>query len=171
MTGIEHPTWGLSWQSFPAALWRPAGDWMFWRWLTREEDRERAHPALDMASAYLGNALSTRVDPPPVPQQRATLTPSGELQLTRILPRPADVAWHEVVDAFCVVDGHGIVEATPRELVLRYPDVVIRVRPGNDTPAPQWEPRANGGWWSVRLDASALGERTEIVHHWSLTLT
>ena len=32
MDGIDHPGWGLAWQSMPVAYWRNKGDWGFLQW-------------------------------------------------------------------------------------------------------------------------------------------
>ncbi len=169
MTGVDHPTWGLSWQTFPAALWRPAGDWAFWRWTTREGDRVRAHPALDKHSAYLGNALTARVDPPPVPRMTSTLSREGKLIMERLLPIPTGVAWDEVEDAFCLVGSDATSVAEGNQLFLSWPDARVTVRwrgEGDIT----WEPATDGGRWVVRRTAADLAGRTELRHCWELEL-
>lgn len=64
MDRVEHPTWGLSWQSMPVAFAAGADGWGFVRWHTREGGVDRFHPARDKASAYLRNALTDAVVPP-----------------------------------------------------------------------------------------------------------
>ncbi|MCB1104985.1 MAG: hypothetical protein H7A44_06270 [Opitutaceae bacterium] len=167
MAGVDHPTWGLSWQTFPAALWRPQGDWAFWRWTTREGDRVRAHPALDKHSAYLGNALSAQVDPPPLPRMTSTLSPAGHLVMERELPLPGAVRWDEVEDAFCLLESDAVVRAEKNALELRWPDAVVRVRWLGDAPI-SWEPAARGGRWVVRYSAEQLTGRAELTHRWEL---
>jgi hypothetical protein len=169
MAGVDHQTWGLSWQSFPAAFWRPAGDWGFWRWITREGNRVRGHPALDRHGAYLGNALSARVDPPPVPRMTSTLTPQGCLEIERRLPVPPGADWDEVKDAFCLLGSGATVKAEGARLHLRWPDAAITLRWAGHG-APHWEPRDGGGWWQVRYTREALEGRTELVHRWTATL-
>lgn len=167
MEEVDHQTWGLSWQTFPAALWRPAGDWAFWRWTTREGDRVRAHPAIDKHSAYLGNALSARVEPPPVPRMTSTLTPDGQLVMERVLPMPNGVEWNEVSDAFCVLNTEATIRANGRDLELCWPDAVVRVRWLGDAPI-VWEPAARGGQWVVRYRDVQLAGRAALVHCWGL---
>lgn len=169
MAGVEQLTWGLSWQSFPAALWRSQGDWAFWRWITREGDRVRAHPALDRSSAYLGNALAEQFPTPPVPEQTSTLTAGGRLELWRTLPVPEPSGWTEVTDAFCLLDSSAVVTLDGTRLRLRWSDCTVTVELVEKGP-PRWEPHAGGGWWVVRKDRAALRGQQSLVHHWVLTL-
>jgi len=169
MAGVDHQTWGLSWQTFPAALWRPGGDWGFWRWITRTGDRERAHPALDRHSAYLGNALSPQCDPPPVPRLVSTLAAHGHLELDRTLPVPAGTSWDEVTDAFCLVSSDAEVRVEGARLHLIWPDARVILRWANHG-APRWMPEPGGGRWQVRYPREALAGRTEITHHWTATI-
>jgi hypothetical protein len=169
MTGVDHPTWGLSWQTFPAALWRPAGDWAFWRWVTRSGEIVRAHPAIDKHTAYLGNALALQLDPPPVPRMRSTLGPVGHLEMERVLPLPAESGWDEVTDAFCLLDSTAEVSVDGSVLTLRWPERTVLVRwIGNGVPV--WEPAERGGWWTVRLPAAELAGHEKLVHRWELRL-
>lgn len=96
----EHQRWGLSWQTFPAALWRPAGDWGFLRFTTRRGDDMRAHPALDKARAYLANALGPG-QPPPLGHTRGAQ--HGPHWITLRTPPGLSAkqpAWDEVTDGF-----------------------------------------------------------------------
>jgi hypothetical protein len=170
MEGVDHQTWGLSWQTFPAALWRPAGDWGFWRWATRSGDCERGHPAFSKASAYLGNALSTKVDPPPIPRMTSTLSPDGQLTMQRRLPVPSEADWDEVSDSFCLFDSHAQITANGVQLTLRWPDATVVVKWRGEG-EPVWEPSAQGGNWVVRYDRAALAGATVLAHHWELTLS
>lgn len=169
MAGVDQQTWGLSWQTFPAAFWRPAGDWGFWRWTTCEGDRSRAHPALALADAYLGNALTTRVNPPPVPQMISTLSREGRLEMERRLPVPAENGWNQVEDAFWLLNSAAVIAAESTTLTLRWPDAVVHLRWLGDAPI-IWMPAARGGRWAVRYDAIDLVGLTELVHRWELTL-
>jgi len=169
MTGIEHPTWGLSWQTFPVAFWRPAGDWGFWRWLTREGERGRAHPALDKHSAYLGNALSTKLNPPPIPEFSSSLTSDGRLTMERILPIPAAAQWDEVGDAFDLLGSDANITVEGAQLRLHWSDceLVINWLGGGE---PVWEPVNGGGRWVVRYDRAALAKIDKLTHRWELSL-
>ncbi|MBP9911938.1 MAG: hypothetical protein KBF26_00890, partial [Opitutaceae bacterium] len=167
MAGVDHQNWGLSWQTFPAALWRTAGDWAFWRWTTREGERVRAHPALDLRSAYLGNALAARVDPPPVPRMSATLTRDGHLCMERMLPLPAEAKWDEVSDEFHLLNSDAKVALQEGALVVHWPDATVRVRwLGEETIA--WESADRGGRWVVRYTPAQLTGRDALVHRWEL---
>lgn len=66
MDRVEHPTWGLSWQSMPVAFAAGSDGWGFLRWHAKESGVDRFHPARDKNSAYLHNALSDMVVPPMV---------------------------------------------------------------------------------------------------------
>ncbi len=169
MAGVDQQTWGLSWQTFPAAFWRPAGDWGFWRWITRTGDRERAHPALDRASAYLGNALAAQLEPPPVPRLVSTLTPQGYLEMERTLPVPAGADWDEVTDAFCLISSGAEVRVEGARLHLIWPDARVILRWANHG-APHWVAGPGGGRWQVRYPREALAGRTEITHCWTATI-
>jgi len=170
MEGVDHQTWGLSWQTFPAALWRPAGDWGFWRWATRAGDCERGHPAFGKESAYLGNALSTKVTPPPIPRMTSTLTQDGVLTMERTLPVPAAAEWDEVCDSFVILDSDAVIAANGKQLELRWPDAVVTIRWLGDS-VPKWEPLERGGHWVVRYDRAALVGVDSLTHRWELTLT
>ena len=150
-------------------MWRPAGDWAFWRWLTRTGATVRAHPAIDKHTAYLGNALALHLDPPPVPRLRSTLDADGHLVMERELPVPAEAGWDEVTDAFCLLDSTADVTADGKVLTLRRPERTVEVRWGGDG-APVWEPAERGGWWTVRLPAAQFAGRNRFVHRWELRL-
>jgi len=168
MEGVDHQDWGLSWQTFPAALWRPEGDWGFWRWTTRSGECERGHPAFSKASAYLGNALSTKVTPPPIPRMTSTLTPEGELTMERSLPVPAAAEWDEVRDSFVILDSDAVITAGTNQLELRWPDSVVTITwLGEGTPV--WKPEGRGGNWEVGYDRTALSGIDQLVHRWLLS--
>ncbi len=170
MEGVDHQTWGLSWQTFPAALWRPAGDWGFWRWATRSGDCERAHPAFSKASAYLGNALSKKVDPPPIPRMTSTLTREGVMTMERKLPVPAEAEWDELSDAFTILDSDAAITADGAHLTLRWPDGVVVVKWQGEG-IPEWRPESRGGTWVVHYDQAMLAGIESLTHRWELTLT
>jgi len=44
MEGIDHRSWGLSWQSMPVAYWRTEGDWGFLQWESVVDGTPRTHP-------------------------------------------------------------------------------------------------------------------------------
>ena len=170
MENVDHQEWGLSWQTFPAALWRPAGDWGFWRWSTRAGDCERAHPAMSKATAYLGNALSTKVTPPPIPRMTSTLTQDGVLTLERTLPVPAEAEWDEVSDSFTILDSDAEITVDGAQLTLRWSDCVVVVKWQGEG-FPEWRPELRGGSWVVHYDQATLAGIDSLTHRWELTLT
>lgn len=169
MEGVDHQTWGLSWQTFPAALWRPQGDWGFWRWATQAGDVKRAHPAFSKASAYLGNALSTKVTPPPIPRMTSMLTPEGKLTMERSLPVPAEAEWEEVCDSYVLLDSDAVVTPNAKQLELRWPESVVTITWLGEVD-PIWEASERGGNWVVRYDRAALAGIDKLTHRWELTL-
>jgi hypothetical protein len=44
MDGIDHRTYGLSWQTMPVAYWRNGGDWGFLQWESVVNGSSRTHP-------------------------------------------------------------------------------------------------------------------------------
>ncbi len=167
MDGVDHLSWGLSWQTFPAALWRPKGDWGFWRWTARSGDYVRAHPAIRKSDAYSGNGLTPHVKPPPIPRMNSTLSPEGKLTMERILPVPDAAQWDEVSDAFCLLDSDAQITAAGDRLTLRWPDTTIVVTWLGEG-EPEWKPEAHGGNWEVRYDRAALEEQESLTHRWGL---
>ena len=169
MEGVDHQTWGLSWQTFPAALWRAAGDWGFWRWTTRSGDWVRAHPSIRKSDAYSGNGLTTHMESPPIPRMSSTLTPEGKLTMERFLPTPDAAQWDEVSDSFCLLDSDAEITADGTQLTLRWPDATVIVTWMGDG-EPVWKPESNGGNWVVNYDRAALVDRDSLTHHWELEL-
>jgi len=160
MEGVDHQEWGLSWQTFPAA---------FWRWSTRAGDCERGHPAFGKESAYLGNALSTKVTPPPIPRMISTLTEAGHLTMERSLPVPIEAEWDEVTDSFVLLDSDAVITPQGKQLELRWPDSVVTITWRGEG-APEWKPEGHGGNWVVRYDRAALVGIDKLTHRWELTL-
>ncbi|NDV61729.1 hypothetical protein G0Q06_04635 [Puniceicoccales bacterium CK1056] len=109
MPTAEHNGWGLAWQSFPVALWKPEGDWGFLQWLVEEDGSQRAHPAIEWGSAYLNNALSEAISPPIV-GQTYTLQHQGNILVLRILPA-TDMNWEMAADQYRIINNHGEIEA------------------------------------------------------------
>lgn len=169
MEGVDHFGWGLSWQTFPAALWRAAGDWGFWRWTTRRGDFVRAHPAIRKSDAFSGNGLSNQMEPPPIPRMTSKLTPEGKLTMERMLPIPDEADWDEVSDSFCLLDSDAKITAEEAQLTLRWPDAAVVVKWLGDG-VPEWQPAANGGNWIVSYDRQKLADTEMLTHRWELTL-
>jgi hypothetical protein len=105
MPTAEHNGWGLAWQSFPIALWRPEGDWGFLQWLVEEDDTLKAHPAISWNTAYLNNALSKSISPPIVGQTHA-LQHEGNVLVLRIMPA-TDMNWNSASDQYRIINNQG----------------------------------------------------------------
>lgn len=110
MEGIDHLTWGLSWQSFPVAAWHADGGWIYLQWETAEGGERRAHPTENRSGSYLHNALSAKLDPPPV-GRTWSLRVGKAFVILRDMPRWSP-DWPEVVDRLRAVDLN---EARPDE--------------------------------------------------------
>ena len=63
MEGIEHRTWGLSWQTMPVAYWRDEGDWGFLQWESVVDGISRTHP--QPYSSSFGGAPKSLADSEP----------------------------------------------------------------------------------------------------------
>lgn len=128
MPTAEHNGWGLAWQSFPVAMWRPEGDWGFLQWRVSEGGSLKAHPAIDWNSAYLNNALSSSISPPIVGNTYA-LQNRGNVLVLRIMPA-TDMNWEAASDQLRLLDSHAEIQALPRQgtwsqLLLEYPERTI----------------------------------------------
>ena len=169
MNGVDHFSWGLSWQTFPAALWRKAGDWGFWRWTARSEDWVRAHPAVRKSDAYSGNGLTKHMETPPIPRMTSTLTPEGKLTMERIIPTPNAAQWDELSDSFCLLDSDAGITVEGAQLTLRWPDATVVVKLLGDG-LPEWKPEENGGNWILSYYRESLTATESLTHRWELEL-
>jgi hypothetical protein len=162
MASAEHHGWGLAWQTFPVALWRPEGDWGDFQWVVEEDEQVKAHPAIVRNTAYLNNALSTSTRPPIVGETYA-LQRGGNLLVLRIMPA-TDVHWDRVRDQWRIIDNHAEVEALPvlegwSQLLMEYADRSISVHYLDlmEIRGPELTRNAHGGMdW--RVSWSAEGE-------------
>jgi hypothetical protein len=125
MPDAEAPKWGMSWQSFPVAYWRRTGEWGFLQWESRQKDRVRAHPAVDIIRAYHDNALTTTSAQVTV-GRTYTIQRGGNLIALRVMPAlPSE--WDRLTDRLRLVDVQAEVIAPPStsshaRLLLRYPE-------------------------------------------------
>jgi hypothetical protein len=181
MEGIDHLTWGLSWQSFPVAAWHASGDWVFLQWEATENGRRRTHPAESKADSYLGNALSEQLDPPPVGVTHS-LRVGRTFVVLRQMPRVSP-GWTELVDRVRVVNRTGgqptvRSDGEVHELSMRFEDSsgpghelrVSHIALGGTT-SPSMEQNAFGGFdWSIRhrLGDDARGLPPTGLWLWSL---
>jgi len=104
MPGTDYQDWGLSWQCFPVAVWKPEGDWGFMQWETRAGSRTRAHPAEDRQSALAGNALTQTVNPPIVGRTYC-IQQGGDALILRLMPMVTS-EWDSLHDRFRLIDSH-----------------------------------------------------------------
>lgn len=183
MDGIDQRTWGLSWQSFPVAAWHESGAWCFLQWATTEHGVTRMHPAENWSAAYRFNALSERVDPPPVGSTFSARHGRAFVVLRSM--RRVSHDWSETVDRLRVV---GSDVATPEVTAagswhrLRLPFVVPRGSPRrlqvcyldlHGGQAPALRPNAFGGFdWSVQRPGTDPAKRSSVgIWVWSVDET
>ena len=177
MPTAEHPTWGLSWQCFPVALWRPQSAWGYFQWETLEEGIRRSHPAQEKYRAYLGNALTMGVRPPIVGWTYA-IQHEGELVAMRVMPMIA-ASWDELLDRFRLVGQRDGVEVRQSDgcwsqLVLDCGPRTISVQSVSLSggPAPELV-RASEDIhdWQVRCPRNELTKRRALVTLWGISLS
>jgi hypothetical protein len=162
LPGAENQRWGLSWQTFPAAYWRPSGEWGFLRCTTRRDESVRAHPALDKAHAYLANALGPG-EPPPLMRTVARQQGAAWIALRSLDACPA-AGWDATLDGFWL---HGLARAPIPEsgatggdsLLLGHADGALRLRhfPLDPAARPALSRPTTDTWsWTAPADSPAL---------------
>ncbi|MDQ8194159.1 hypothetical protein QEH59_06970 [Coraliomargarita sp. SDUM461004] len=122
MPEAEHISWGLAWQSFPVALWKPSGDWAFLQWEVEEAGEAKAHPANTRSGA---RALTNQVNPPLL-GQTYSLQRGGNLLVVRMMPA-ISASWGRVSDRFKMLDitADAYKEANGarfQQILLEYPE-------------------------------------------------
>jgi len=183
MASADHPTWGLSWQSMPAAFWSPEGIWGFWQWETDENGIVRAHPAVDKGSAYLGNALTNQVRPP-ITGRTFSLMKNGNLLVLRVMPTIVGT-WARVTDRLRLVDPTADLETRPpsagwsqRLIRLERRTVAIQCAPlrrqfAAMAPAPMPVERREPVRlldWDLNLERPAIEEALAMVTLWGVSV-
>jgi hypothetical protein len=174
----EHRSWGNAWQSFPVAMWRPAGDWAFLQWESRAKDRVRAHPAADIVTGFRDNALATAKAPLAVGQTFA-IQRGGDLIALRVMPvLPAE--WDALADRLRVVGAGAQVVASPTtdgpgRLVLRYPQRTLSVHCIPISAGATVSSGVTSGGegitdWGVRFDRAALKKLRMVVVLWGISI-
>jgi hypothetical protein len=196
MPSAEHLLWGMSWMCFPAVFWRPAGDWGFLQWATREDGQDHSHPETQVWS-YVGQSLTQRVLPPMV-GRTWTIQRGRNLLALRVMPA-VPASWESLCDRFRLIDGSAemieypataplasVTVTTPgravhheapvarwAQLALRYPDMTVSVQClplcGDDAPA-LTALFPNTHEWERRLDGEALRDRRMLVTLWGISL-
>jgi len=174
----ESSVWGLSWQSFPVAMWRPGGDWGFLQWETRAADRTRAHPAIDLARAYHDNALTTKGSAITFGRTFA-IQRGGDVIALRVMPAIA-ADWDRVTDRWRLIDSTANVVASPSgpghsQLLLRYPqrDVSVQCVPISAGATLGFGDSAGDGRirdWGARYDRNALSKLRMVVVLWGVSI-
>jgi hypothetical protein len=183
MAGADRSTWGLSWQSMPAAFWSPEGLWGFWQWETDENSVVRSHPAAAMRSAYLANALTSQIRLP-ITGLTFCLMKDGNLLVLRIMPAMVG-AWARVTDRLRLVEPAMRIETRPPsagwgQMLVRLAKRTVAVqcvpltgRFDATTPAPVLAERrepAHLADWSLDLEQPALGDTLAMVTLWGVSV-
>lgn len=179
MPDTEYAKWGISWQCFPVSLWQPTGEWGFLQWESRQKDRVRAHPAIDMISAYHDNALGGPVAAVTV-GKTYTIQRGGDLIALRVMPSlPPE--WDLLTDRLRLV-GVGADVVSPRStdgharLLLRYPqrDVSVHCIPISAGATVAFHDTTEAGKrvieWGPRFDRAALAKRRMVVVLWGISI-
>ena len=171
----ESHAWGMSWQSFPVALWRPTGDWGFLQWETRAGDRVRAHPAIDMLTAYPDNALTPKGSAITVGRTYA-IQRGGDVIALRIMPAIAP-EWDHVVDRWRLLGSTAeipapVTEPSHAQLLLRYPqrDVSVQCVPLSPGGVVGFGEPSCALDWGVRYDRAALSKLRTVVVLWGVSM-
>lgn len=196
MPSAEHLLWGMSWMCFPAVFWRPAGDWGFLQWATREDGQDHSHPETQLRS-YIGQSLTTQSVPPMVGRTWC-LQRGGNLLALRIIS-PITSSWEMLCDRFRLVNGTTEMTALPEteplatvtvttpgravheeipvarwsQLALSYPERVVCLQclPLSCDAVPELVSHfANTREWELRLEAEGLRNRRALVTLWGISL-
>lgn len=175
MPQMEHPTWGLSWQSFPAALWHEQGGWGFLQWRTEIGEQNRAHPAERRAEAYLRNAL-TFDKPEPIVGHTWSIQEGGQAIVLRTMPTLYK-SWDRLIDRFRLVEPNATVDVSEpggpwTQLVLDFGDQAVSIHHISlDGQRPTMLQQDGGPWdWQVAYDAADLADRTCVINLWAFSL-
>ena len=175
MPQMEHPTWGLSWQSFPVALWHEQGGWGFLQWRSEIGDQSRAHPAERRAEAYLRNAL-TFDKPEPIVGHTWSIQEGGQAIVLRTMPTLYE-SWDRLIDRFRLVEPKATVDVSEpsgpwTQIVLDFGDQAVSIHHISlDGRHPTMVQRDGGPWdWQIAYDADDLADRTHVINLWAFSL-
>lgn len=131
MPEVEFQVWGMSWQSFPVAFWRPEGDWGYLQWEQEQEEGSFCHPSEGPSSDPLkrGNPLTRTL--PPIVGKTFSLQRGGDLIVLRIMPM-IDLRWLRLKDRLRLVHGTTTPVETAstngwNQLLLHYPERCVSV--------------------------------------------
>ena len=172
MPGVDPMEWGLCWQSFPVAFWRPAGDWGFLQFVTQQGDRLRSHPASSRTLSAHDNALSTDCQPPILGETRSEQD-GDHLHVHRRFPAISPL-WDRVTDRFLLLHPDPAAEIVehPDGLDLRYPERVVSIRVKAHSGGVIRVDRGDAGSLSVNVEWSrdVLSRTSEVTSEWWIHL-
>ena len=175
MPQMERPTWGLSWQSFPVALWHEHGGWGFLQWRTGIEDQHRAHPAERRAQAYLRNAL-TFDKPEPIVGHTWSIQDGGQAIVLRTMPALYP-PWDHLTDRFRLVKPKATLDVSEpsgpwTQMVLDFGDQQVSIHHISlDGRRPTMLQQEGGPWdWQITYDAAELADCTSVTNLWAFSL-
>lgn len=138
MREVEFLEWGMSWQSFPVAFWRPDGDWGYLQWEQEQGEGSFCHPSEGPSSNPLkrGNPLAHTL--PPIVGKTFVLQRGGDLIALRIMPM-MDLRWSYLKDRLRLVNGTTTPVETPTingwsQILLNYPERCVSVHHVNLMP-------------------------------------
>jgi len=174
MEDIDHESWGLAWQSFPVAVWRPAGDWGFLQWVMEREDARCLHPAEER---HKGHSLKTLGDPVsgPILGRTWSVQHGPRALVLRQMSAPARPCLR-LCDRFRIVQSRATaVQAESAgawsELTLAYPErnVAVSCLALSPCQAPARVENAHQGFdWGASAELSPGGE--SYLALWSISL-
>ncbi|MCL4202866.1 MAG: hypothetical protein KJ000_10235 [Pirellulaceae bacterium] len=175
MPQMEHPTWGLSWQTFPVTLWHEQGGWGFLQWCTEMDGQNRAHPAERRAEAYLRNAL-TFDKPKPIVGRTWSIQEGGHAIVLRIMPELYE-SWDGLIDRFRLVEPNAELSESETngpwtQIVLNFGDHAVSVHHISlDGHQPRMIQPDGGPWdWQIVYDAADLAVRKRVANLWAFSL-
>jgi len=175
MPQMEHPTWGLSWQTFPVTLRHEQGGWGFLQWRSEMGGQSRAHPAERRAEAYLQNAL-TFDKLKPIVGRTWSVQEGGHAIVLRIMPELYD-PWDGLIDRFRLVEPRAKVSVSEpsgpwTQIVLDFGDRAVSVHHLSlDGHQPRMIQPDGGPWdWQIAYDAADLAGRKRVANLWAFSL-
>jgi len=172
MQNTDQTTWGLCWQSFPVAFWRPRGDWGFLQFVTMQADRVRGHPAIDRAVAYHDNALSTDHDPPIIGHTECEH--GGDTLLVRRTFPAVCPRWDKAIDRFLLLnlDATASVTKLSNGVVVTYAQRSLHVTVEGARGASIRLERSAADQLAVNIEWSkqAMTKLDRLTSHWRIRL-
>lgn len=177
MPSADHPTWGLSWQCFPAVMSRGMTDWGFLQWETLEGGKLRAHPANGGPFAHIPKTLSDAIMPP-VTGETFSLQRGSDVLIFRIM-RCIPQSLEMITDRFRLLATTADVEESCQDdwhqLLLHYPGRDVSVNFISLTPCDKTElvraENDRSDWDHTLTNASpAFHDQRILLHLWAISL-